>query len=402
MDSGFFRGNRRSFVNEFESGAIILTAYTQLQRSNDAAFRFEQEANFWWLTGIEAADWRLIIDVDQKKSWLVRPSIGESRALFEGDLTDEEALRTSGVDGILTKAEGVKKITELAQRHSIVHTLDDHPHAKYYEFAQNPAQATLRKELKRIFDRVKDCRPLLHRLRAIKQPAELAIIRQAVVATVRAFAHVKKQLPTLQHEYEIQAELDYLFAREQGSSHAYDPIVACGVHACTLHYTHNTAPLRRTELVLIDVGIRYKGYATDITRTYALGEPSDRQQEIHRAVQKAQRRIIACIKPGLTLQEYQRKSDEIMKDALQEVGLLEKRDDHKAFRKYFPHAISHGLGIDVHESLGDYDTFQPGMVLTVEPGIYIAEEGIGVRIEDDILVTEMGCENLTATLPTSL
>jgi len=152
-------------------------------------------------------------------------------------------------------------------------------------------------------------------------------------------------------------------------------------------------------MVLIDAGAKVGGYAADITRTYAIGRPSDREIEVHAAVETAHKAIIDLIKPGFGMKDYHFQSDEIMKKALKSLGLLNAPAD---YRKYFPHAVSHGLGIDVHDSLGGFETFQPGMVLTVEPGIYIPEEGIGVRIEDDILVTEEGNRNLSAALPTSL
>lgn len=155
-------------------------------------------------------------------------------------------------------------------------------------------------------------------------------------------------------------------------------------------------------LLLIDAGALDGEYAADITRTYAMGVPTNRQRQVHAAVEEAHRLIIELIKPGVALKSYLASVDEIMKNALIQVELLKDRNDDDTYRKYFPHAISHGLGIDVHESLGGYKEFMPGMVLTVEPGIYIPEEGIGIRIEDDILVTKTGNENLSRALPTSL
>ena len=146
-------------------------------------------------------------------------------------------------------------------------------------------------------------------------------------------------------------------------------------------------------------GARVGGYAADITRTYAIGTPSQREKDVHAEVEKAHRAIIDLIKPGASIKQYSASVDEIMKQALQNLNLFNTPDD---YRRYFPHAVSHGLGIDVHDSLGGFETFLPGMVLTVEPGVYIPEEGIGVRIEDDILVTEDGNRNLSAALPTSL
>ena len=237
-------------------------------------------------------------------------------------------------------------------------------------------------------------------LRAIKSPEEIAAIRRAVALTVQAFTSVRTQLGEYRHEYEIEADMTRDF-RRLDARHAYEPIIASGDHAVTLHYIQNSGKLAKTQPVLIDVGARIDGYAADITRTYCL-KPTKRQQAVHRAVEIAHQRIIALLGPDKLVTEYLAEVDDAMKDALSELGLLEDRSDNETYRRYFPHAISHGLGIDVHDSLGAPRYFRPGMVLTVEPGIYIPEEGIGVRIEDDILITEMGHENLSRKLPTGL
>ena len=152
----------------------------------------------------------------------------------------------------------------------------------------------------------------------------------------------------------------------------------------------------------MDIGARLDGYAADISRTYGLGEPTQRQRQVHAAVQVAQQEIIKLIKPGLLVADYYTSVDVIMKQALVGLGLLRSTDDDATYRRYFPHAIGHGLGVDVHDSLGQPVEFLSGMVLTVEPGIYIPEEGIGVRIEDNILVTDKGHTNLSKALSTSL
>lgn len=153
--------------------------------------------------------------------------------------------------------------------------------------------------------------------------------------------------------------------------------------------------------MLLDIGARVGGYAADITRTYAIGKPTKRQAQVHAAVAEAQAQIIALIEPLIGIEEYHRQVDVIMKRALMSLGLIANEQDDK-YRTYFPHAISHGLGIDVHDALGRPNHLREGTVLTVEPGIYIPEEGIGVRIEDDILVTAKGKRNLSAKLPVDI
>lgn len=402
MKSAFFTNNRQKLRQVLGSSPIILTAYAQLQRGNDAAFKFEQEANFWWLSGIEAPDWQLIIDGSRHKSWLVAPDIDEVHRVFDGSLSPEEALRTSGVDAVLTRAEAEEKIAELARQHAVVFTLGDDPYAEHYDFSRNPAPDALKRRLSRTFADVRSVRREMSRLRAIKQPEEIAAIECAIAVTIDAFQSVRPLLGNLRYEYEVEAEFSYYFRRHGAAGHAYDPIVASGAHACTLHYDTNSGALVDRELLLLDIGARHEGYAADITRTYAIGRPTERQAAVHRAVAEAQRTIIALLKPGLAIKDYHESVDMIMQDALLSLGLIKSRDDTASYRHYFPHAVSHGLGIDVHDSLGAPERLEPGMVLTVEPGVYIPEESIGVRIEDDILITADGHRNLTAALSTEL
>lgn len=401
MDKEFFTGNRVALVDELGGGLIVLTAFMKLQRAADSAAAFTQEANFQWLTGIEAPDWRLIIDGDQHKSWLVAPTVDASHQVFDGSLSFENAKRISGVDQVLDRKEGQELLRCLAGRHSSVHTLGAPPYAKYVDFSLNPAPQRLKSELKKLFAAVKDCRKDIARLRAIKQEAEIEAITKAAALSAEAFGLAKARLPSCKYEYEVEAELTYHF-RLRGGAHAFEPIVASGKNACTLHYADNADKIRKGDLLLIDAGARVSGYPADITRTYAAGEVSKRQAAVHEAVRVAEEQIIALLKPGRSIHEYLEAADEIMKDALLSLGLIKNRSDNKAYRRYFPHAISHGLGLDVHESLGGYKELRPGMVLTVEPGIYLPEESIGVRIEDNIIITSSGHENITASLSTSL
>lgn len=397
MKSSFFKGNRLALSKIYPDTPIVIGAYTTVQRSNDASFAFEQEANFWYLTGIEFADWKLIIS--GSKSILVAPDVDAVHAVFDGSLDWNEAKRISGVDEVISHKEWRVKLEELATVHSTVAALGKDSRASHYDFALNPAPVALLRLLKKHFKDTNDCRRELAKLRAIKQPEEIDAIRRAIDVTVEAFKKIKTQLPEYSHEYQVESAFSHHFRSNGAKGHAYDPIVAAGKNACTLHYGINNDPLVTTDLLLIDIGAKVDGYAADITRTYELGEPTERQKAVHAAVESAHKQIIGLLQPNLKIEDYSKDVDIIMKKALKDLGLLNKDGD---YRKYFPHAISHGLGIDVHDSLGGPDVFVEGMVLTVEPGIYIPEEGIGVRIEDDILITRDGHENLSAALPTSL
>lgn len=379
-----------------------MPAYSEMQRGNDAAFMFEQEASFWWLTGIEAPDWWLIIDGQRNKSWLVSPNISDTHAIFDGSLSAEMASGISGIEYVIGRDVAMRMLRDLAKKHSVVYSLDEPPHSECYDFAVNPAIKNNWRMLQTIFNDVQDLRPTLDKLRAIKQPDEIKAIKKAIKLTVDAFELVKQKLPDFRFEYEVEAEFSYCFRRFGATGHAYDPIVAGGANACTLHYGANKAKLKSGSILLLDIGARVDGYAADISRSYAVGVQSSRHVEVHAAVEDAHRKIIKLLRPNLSFTNYYYLVDQIMKQALIGLGLIESGADESKYRKYFPHAIGHGLGVDVHDSLGHFLEFLPGMVLTVEPGIYIPEEGIGVRIEDDILITDKGHTNLSSALPTAM
>ena len=386
-------------VELFKDKVAVFAAHHAVQRNVDASFAYEQESHFFWLTKITEPGWQLIVDGYTQKAYLVAPEIPEHQQLFDGSLDHGHVRVLTGIESIITQQEAENLLQTLAKSHDTVYALGEHPHAEYFEFRVNPAQPELWKKLENIFDKVEDCRLDLSRRRAIKQPNEIKAIRAAVDQTIAVFETIKSRMKTYEYEYEIEAELSYGFRSKGTQGHAYDPIVAGGANACTLHYGVNQQALSKNGLVLIDAGTKVDGYAADITRTYATGNPSSRHKAVHAAVEKAHRDIIELLRPSVSIKEYNENVDTIMKEALKGLGLL-KSDN--VYRKYFPHAISHGLGIDVHDALGRPETFEVGMVLTVEPGIYIPEEGIGVRIEDDILITKTGHENLSAALSTAL
>lgn len=401
LDKTFFSGNRERVYDELKGGLLVVPAYTQMQRGHDAASAFEQEGNFWYLTGVEHPDWWLFMDAKRRRSWLVAPSIDERHQVFDGSLSHDDAKETSGVEEIIDRQEADGWLRQAARSHPLVHTVNTPPGAEAFGFTLNPAAHEMHERLDRVFPKVSDFRLELARLRAIKQDVEIAAMQSAIDLTIKGFERVRKNLDKYKYEYEIEADFTHEFRHAGAAGHAYDPIVAMGKNACTLHYTHNNDKLKKGQLLLLDIGARRHGYAADLTRTYAFGKPTKRQQAVHDAVRRAQEEIIGLIKPGLPVEEYFKQVDTIMQRELMTLGLItDAKDD--AYRKYFPHSIGHGLGIDVHDSLGQPRMLQPGMVITVEPGVYIPEEGIGVRIEDDILVTENGHKNLSAKLPTGL
>lgn len=402
MTNEFFTANRTRLIDQLTDGIVVVSGHSLLQGSRDTNLPFQQEANFWYLSGIEEPDWWMIIDTATRTTYLVTPTLSDSHQIFDGGLSAVAATDISGVDYVVSPTDADTLLSDFVEQDSRVWSLGDDPEAAHYDFVLNPAPLQLWQRLAGMTSSLSDCRGELAALRAIKQPQEIAALQRAIDLTIDGFEVVKQKLSSCRFEYEVEAEFSYHFRRHGAHGHAYEPIVACGHNACTLHYIANNDPLPTNGLVLLDIGARLDGYAADITRTYALGTPTDRQRAVHLAVQSAHQQIIALLGPGVSVRQYHQHVDDIMKQALLSLQLMQSIDDDANYRRYFPHAISHGLGVDVHDSLGRPTVFAPGMVLTVEPGIYIAEESIGVRIEDDILITETGYRNLSVNLSTDL
>lgn len=398
MKADFFVHNRQAITDKLQGGLIALSAYSRMQRRSDMAGSFSQEPNFWYLTGINEPDCQVIIDGTQGKTWLVMPEVDEVHQVFEGSLSVKEAMKQSGIANVISAKDCDGLLRQLRRKHAAIYTVGMPPEAKYYNFVLNPVLKKNQQKLERIFDDVIDCRKDLARLRAIKQPEEIKAMQRAIKLTVDGFEHIKQIIDSYTHEYEVEAEFTKFFRSRGASGHAYEPIVAAGKNACTLHYTANNDPIKKNAMILMDIGAEVDGYTADITRTFEKGTATKRQLAVHRAVEEAQQRIIELLGPELSVEAYQHSVDKIMSEALKQLGLYASQE---SVRRYMPHAVSHGLGIDVHDSLGGTRYLQAGMVLTVEPGVYIPEEGIGVRIEDDILITDKGHRNLSQRLSTS-
>lgn len=399
MKASFFSENRKKLGEELKGGLVVLTAFSKMQRTPDDAYKFEQEANFWYLTGIDEADWYMIYDGTRGKSWLVRPDIDPRLVTFNGQLSDKDAMAISGISEVISKDDMLTLLRQLKRSHDLVYTLNQPNDIKRYGFVPNPAQAKMTELLDRNFQKVLDCRRELVRMRAIKQPIEVTEIKKSIAITKNALEQIQNNLSSYKYEYEIEADITHSFIKS-GAKHGYDPIVASGKNACTLHYGKNQAKLQKGKPLLIDVGAKGGMYSADITRTYSIGPPNKRTTEVYNAVLSAQENIISSLRPTLPLQDLQHIVEKEMSIAIQSLGLAND-DALTKLPRYFPHAIGHGLGIDIHESLG-YDSLQEGMILTIEPGIYIPEEGIGVRIEDDILITKKGHTNLSARISKDL
>jgi len=403
--SDFFAGNRQRLRELFTGTApIVLTANGLLQRGADSTYGFAQDANFWYLTGIDEPDMVLVLDRD--KEYLMVPGRSTSREAFDGALETEALIRRSGIQTIVDEGAGWDQLASRLKKVKHVATVGIPPaYIATYGMYANPARANLAQRLQTHNQRLEllDLSPHLSRLRMIKQPAELQAIQAAIDITLASLkaATSPAKLTKYGYEYELEAELSRSFRRRGATGHAFEPIVASGKRACTLHNVANNGPLASDELVVLDVGAEVEHYAADITRTISLATPSRRQQAVHAAVLEAQKFALDLLQPGVQLHWYEEQVAHFLGEKQRELGLI-KTISNENIRRYTPHATSHFLGLNVHD-IGDYDrALEPGVVMTVEPGIYIHEEGIGVRIEDDILITARGTKVLSQKLSREL
>lgn len=404
----FFAANRQRLaaalgVKDRGDMPVIMTANGLLQRNSDVTFRYRQDSSFWYLTGITEPDIILVSDADDE--FLIVPSRDVVRQAFDGSVVAETLTAQSGIRTVLDESEGWKrleKILESSKRYATAGAAE--AYMAWHGLYVNPARGRLVEQLRAKNPEAEqvDIREALAIMRAIKQPQELEALRQAIEVTVEGLEYVTagNQLGSYKYEYELEADLTRSF-RRRDAEHSFSPIVAAGQHTVQLHHVANNGPIHKGDLLVLDIGAEVSMYAADITRTVAYGEPTKRQQAVYDAVCDVQDFALAALKPGVMPKEYEQAVENYLGEKLCELGLIEKVE-HELVRKYYPHATSHFLGLDVHD-VGDYrQPLEAGMIITCEPGIYIPEEGIGVRIEDDVLIAADGNEVLTAKLPRQL
>lgn len=398
FDSDFFAANRRRLRKLFGGTApIVIAGNGQLQRSSDTPFPFRQDSSFWYLTGVDEPD--VVLVIDAHKEYLIMPERDARLLTFDGAIDMEEVQKVSGIEAVVDYKEGWSRLGRKLKRAKHVATLEpSKPYVASLQLYTNPARRKLVRKLKTYNDQLQllDVRTHISAMRMIKSEPELLAIQSAIDHTEAIFEQIANNLHLYKHEYEIAADVQHYLLRNQ-LSEAYAPIIAGGMNAVTLHYIKNNAPLKPKECLLLDIGAADGYYAADITRTLCLN-PTKRQKLVYEAVVAVQEFAYSLLKPGVVIKNYEAEIEQFMGEKLRELGLI-RTIEHDKVREFYPHATSHFLGLDVHD-VGDYNRpLEPGMVLTVEPGIYIANERLGIRIEDNIVITADGNTVLSANLP---
>lgn len=417
-----FQQRRQALLAKMAPGsAALIFAAPEVTRSNDSEYPFRQNSDFWYFTGFNEPQALLVLiksDATHNHSVLfnrVRDLTAE--IWFGRRLGQDAAPEKLGVDRALPWDDIGQQLHLLLNGLDVVyHAQGEYAEADKLVFA---ALEKLRRGFRQNFSApvtLTDWRPWVHEMRLFKGPEEIDLLRRAGKISALAHTRAMEACRPGQFEYQLEGEIHYVFNRHGARFPAYNTIVGSGENGCILHYTENESELRDGDLVLIDAGCEFHGYAGDITRTFPVnGTFSAPQRAIYDIVLASLYKALALFRPGVSIREVNEEVVRIMVSGLVDLGILQGDVEtliaEEAHRQFFMHGLSHWLGLDVHD-VGHYGTpsrdrvLEPGMVLTVEPGLYIAPDadapveyrGIGVRIEDDILITETGNENLTESV----
>ncbi|HRH66080.1 MAG TPA: aminopeptidase P N-terminal domain-containing protein [Bacteroidia bacterium] len=412
IDKNLFIGNRKTFVTHLQPKSIaVFYGNDEMPRNGDGTFPFRQQSDLFWLSGIDQEQTILVIapehPLPEYREVLFLKKTNEHIAVWEGHkYTKEEARETSGIQHIFW--------TEDFQ--AMLPVMMHHTKNVYVNLNENDRFVTevvyrderFARELRNKYPNHQYDRsgPIMAKLRAIKSDPEVQQMQIASDITEKAFRRVLGFVRPGVMEYQIEAEITHEFLWNRATGHAYSPIIASGASACVLHYTENNRECKDGDVILMDFGAEYANYAADLTRSIPVnGKFTKRQKDVYNAVLRVMRAATKMLVVGNIITKYHEEIGKLMEQELIGLGLLKaeevKKQDPKQplYKKYFMHGTSHFLGLDVHDIGNRYEPMQAGMVFTCEPGIYIPEENLGIRIENDILITANGPVDLMANIP---
>lgn len=412
IPSALFIENRKKFTAELISNSIaIFHSNDEMPRCGDQNFPFRQQSDLFWLCGIDQERTILVLapehPIAEYRELLFLRKTNEHIAVWEGHkYTKEEARAASGIQNVYWE-EDFQTLLPVLMHHSqnvYLNLNENDRFATEVEYRDERMGKILRaKYPDHSYHR---SALIMARLRAVKSKQEIELMSEAISITNKAFNRVLKTIRPGMMEYEIEAEIISTFIRNRATGHAYYPIIASGASACVLHYNENNKECKDGDLILMDFGAEYANYAADLTRTIPVnGKFTTRQRDVYNAVLRVMRAATKMLVVGNTIPRYHEEVGKVMEEELIKLGLLKadevKKQDPKAplYKKYFMHGTSHFLGLDVHDIGNRYTPMVAGNVFTCEPGIYIPEENIGIRIENNILITEKGPIDLMAAIP---
>ena len=408
----FFVNNRKRFMRKMQPDSLAIFYSNDLMpRSGDTFFPFRQNSGLFYLSGLDQEETVVVLFPDcikegfQEVAFVKRTS--DYIAIWEGEKYSKEKAR---------EVSGIQKVYWLDEMGPILHELillskriyiNTEEHDRFLPELPTRNMRMARDVMERYpAHKYHRAQPILKKLMMNKQEAEVELIQQAIGITGKAFKRVLEFVRPGVMEYEIEAEITHEFIRNRASGHAYDPIIASGANSCVLHYTHNNQQCKAGDVLLMDFGAEYGHYASDLTRTIPVnGQFNKRQRSVYDAVLQIMREAQQLLVPGTTLEEYSKEVVKMMESSLIDLKLLSRKEidqqnpELPLYKQFFMHGTSHHLGMDVHDLADRYVPIQEGMVFTCEPGIYIRDEKLGIRIENDILVTENGPLDLMGGIP---
>lgn len=412
IPSQLFIQNRNNFKEHLKPGSIAIFFSNDIMPTNaDGTMGFKQNSDLFYLSGIDQEETILIIFPDAKdnahKEILFIRETNETIAIWEGEkLTKQQASEISGISTIYWTHQFEQILKTLIYQAEYIY-LNSNEHIRN-QIETETAQDRWNKKIMQKYPLHKYERsaPILFKLRSIKNSIEIDLIQQACNITEKAFKRILKFIKPNVWEYEIEAEMIHEFINNRSKGFAYPPIIASGRNACVLHYTENNKQCKDGEVILIDAAAEYANYASDMTRCVPVnGKFTKRQKEVYNSVLFVLKEATKLLQPGMTFEKYNKEVGKMMTEELLKLKLLTKEDiknetpEKPAYKKYFMHGTSHFLGIDVHDVGFFYEPMQAGMVFTCEPGIYILEENLGIRLENNILITQKGQINLMQNIP---
>ena len=412
IDKKLFIENRKLFSVKLKENTLAIFNANDIMPTNaDGTMPFRQNNDLFWLCGVDQEESVLVIfpnhSDNNMREILFLKETNKEIAIWEGaKLTKEEAYRTSGIQTVFWLSELESKLAELIAKADGIY-LNKNMHSRSTSEVQT-RDDRFRIMIKEKFSskNIIEVAPIMHDLRYIKSKIEIALMQTACNITEKGLKRILPFIKTDVMEYEIEAELMHEFLINRSAGFAYQPIIASGIDSCILHYIDNNKPCKNGDILLMDFGAEYANYASDLTRTIPVnGKFSARQKAVYNSVLHVMKEATKMLVPGTNFKDYNKEVGRIMEAELIKLGLLDKHDVRKQdpknplFKKYYMHGTSHSIGLDVHD-VGSFETpMKDGMVFTCEPGIYILEEELGIRLENDILITTNGPNDLMKNIP---
>ena len=400
----FFSGNRDKLLKEIEDNSVVfILSSIDKNRNRDVSYRFRQDSNFFYFSGLELNRSVLALYKVEGKtgSVLFRQTLDPVMEKWLGANISKEEIKS------ISQLNDVRSLNDLddfyTRMFSSMGITRVYLYNEPYGCEVTPSYTQVfAGNLKRRFTfiYIVALNKIVDEMRAVKQPIEIKMIKRAIKITETGIVNLMKKIKPGMYENEVEGILSYNYRKEGALHHAFEPIVASGKNATVLHYEDNNCKCGKNDLILLDTGAEYKNYASDISRTLPVkGKFSAIQIKFYNIVLKASKEVMKSIKPGITLAELQEIAKKVLFAELKKMKMVRTIDE---LSKYYFHGVSHFMGIDVHDVGNIKNGLVKGNVLTVEPGLYIAEKGIGIRLENDILVTADGYENLSKDIPVEI